>query len=183
MSFIQFVIVLVASLASLFLIVFGTVSDERWILVTGLSILSALLAAANIKYQPVISKAKKSLEATGASWWNRFLKWIARTYFSFYCHFLQREPDDPITRQADRINRRWPTITTGAALIIFNRVALLHGWLWILIIAVNLFALWFIPHINQYALSHPDNVPYRLPLRRRLLRWSQKTMGIELVRS
>ena len=103
---------------------------------------------------------------------NAFLDWLARAYFSFYCHFLERPPDEPFTRQADRINRRWPTLTTGTALFIFNRLAMLHGWWWFLIIAVNLFALWFIPHISKYAIEHPENQPYRKPLTQRAADWA-----------
>lgn len=103
---------------------------------------------------------------------NALLDWIARAYFWVYVKLLQRPPDQPFTRQADRINRRWPILTYGTALVIFNRIALLHGLWWILTIAVNVFAIWWFDHISKYAIKHPDNVPYQKPLTERVAGWA-----------
>ena len=107
--------------------------------------------------------------------WGKFLNWIARAYFSFYCHLLQRPPEQPITRQADRMERRWPTFTWGFALLVFGLTAQLRGWALCLTAAVYLFALWFIPHITSYQRAHPENQPYYKT--NKLLAWAIKRMG------
>lgn len=108
--------------------------------------------------------------------WNKFLDWIARTYFSFYCHLIQRPPGEPITRQADRINRRWPILTIGTLIVVVSLTAQLRGWFLGITMAVDLFALWFVIHIDQYERAHPDNVPYKLwhENNDRLLAWAKK---------
>ena len=51
----QLIIIGVASLASLFLVVFGAVTGESGVLATGTGILGALLGAIGVKYQPTIN--------------------------------------------------------------------------------------------------------------------------------
>ncbi len=54
LSLTTLIIIGVASLASLFLIIFGAVTGQSGVLATGTGILGALLGAAGIKYQPQI---------------------------------------------------------------------------------------------------------------------------------
>lgn len=92
---------------------------------------------------------------------NKFFDWIARAYYWVYCRFLQRPPDEPFTRQADRFERRWPYLAYGIALIIFFITArYLDSWWLVLTAVVYLFFLWFMPHINSYQRAHLDNEPY-----------------------
>ena len=95
--------------------------------------------------------------------WNNFLNWIARTYYSFYVHFMQRPPDQPYTAQAARMEERWPAFVWGVALAILLCTArFLHGW-WLAITAtVYLFAWWWFHHICNYERNHPGNNPYRI---------------------
>lgn len=64
-------------------------------------------------------------------------------------------------------------MTTGVALAVFYICAQLRGWWLFLAIPVNLFALWWFPHISQYAIKHPENVPYRI---NRMLAWSVRRL-------
>lgn len=52
---IQLIIIGVASTASLFLIVFGAVTNQAGVLSTGTGILGVLLGVAGVKYQPTIN--------------------------------------------------------------------------------------------------------------------------------
>ena len=88
--------------------------------------------------------------------------WIARTYFSFYCHFMQRPANDPDPAQCARFEERWPAIAWGVALAVFAWTAQLRGWWLILTVAVYLFAWWFLHHICNYERFHPGNDPYML---------------------
>ena len=105
---------------------------------------------------------------------NDLLDWVARTYFSFYCHFMQRPKDQPYTAQADRINRRWPAFTIGTALLILWLTAQFRGWALSITFMVYLFALWWFPHIMSYQRKHPENEPYKI---NKLLAWAVKRMG------
>ena len=88
------------------------------------------------------------------------LDWIAKTYLWFYHELLQRPKSEPITRQASRIEDRWPAMTWGIALPIFGLTAgLLRGWWIILTAVIYLFAWWFLPHIVDYRVVHRDDNP------------------------
>jgi hypothetical protein len=101
--------------------------------------------------------------------WNGFLNWIARTYYSFYVHLMQRPPGQSYTAQAARIEERWPTLVWGIALLVWALTAQLRGW-WVMItILVYLFSLWWCPHITEYERNHPGNVPYKL--------WNKKLLN------
>ncbi len=56
----QLIIIGVASLASLFLIVFGAVTNQAGVLSTGTGILGVLLGAAGVKYEPTINQKVKA---------------------------------------------------------------------------------------------------------------------------
>jgi hypothetical protein len=102
---------------------------------------------------------------------NPLLDWIALAYTWFYCKFLQRPREQPFTAQADRMERRWPYLVYGIALAIFLCVdRFLHGWWLAITVIVNLFALWFLPHINSYQRKHPENVPYSFT--NRAVKWA-----------
>ena len=58
----QLIIICVASAASLFLIIFGAVTNTSGVLATGTGILGALLGAAGVKYQPGIQNAFKKIK-------------------------------------------------------------------------------------------------------------------------
>jgi hypothetical protein len=104
------------------------------------------------------------------NWWDRFLDWVAEAYYWVYVKLLQRPPSEPITRQASRIEERWPAMAWGVALIIFVLTAQLRGWGVLLTAAVYLFAWWWCPHVVRYRVAHPENKPY-------LLRWQEKALN------
>lgn len=62
---VQLIIISVSSLATLFLIVFGAVTNQSGVLATGTGILGALLGAAGVKYEPVITTKVRALFHVG----------------------------------------------------------------------------------------------------------------------
>lgn len=106
------------------------------------------------------------------------VRWIAKAYLWVYHKLLQRPISEPFTRQADRIERRWPFMAWGIALSIFFTTArFIDGWWLLITAAVYLFALWFIPHITSYQRAHPENVPFKQWYENRndrLLAWAKK---------
>lgn len=89
-----------------------------------------------------------------------FLDWVARAYFWFYHHLLQRSADEPITRQSARIVQRWPALCWGIALVILGlSAAFLRGWWLLVTAAIYLFAWWWFGHILEYCVVHRDDNP------------------------
>jgi len=106
---------------------------------------------------------------------NAVLDWIARSYLWMYHELLQRP--EPFTRQADRINRRWPLLTVGTLIVTISLTAQLREWFLVITLVVDLFALWFVIHIDQYERAHVDNVPFKQWYENRrngLLAWAKK---------
>ena len=96
-----------------------------------------------------------------------FERLIAKGYYNFYVHFMQRPPDQPYTAQAARMEERWPSFVWGVALIIwFVTARYLHGWWLLLTGAVYLFSWWWCHHICNYERTHPGNNPF--------MPWNQK---------
>jgi hypothetical protein len=98
------------------------------------------------------------------------IKFIARIYLWFY-HILLQRPE-PFTRQADRMERKWPYLTYGIALALMFITARLDSWWLVITFVVYAFFLWFMPHINSYQREHPDNEPYSIM--ERIARWAKK---------
>ncbi len=110
--------------------------------------------------------------------WDKFLDWIAKAYFWIYCKFFQRPPGEPWTRQAARMEERWPAFTWGFALALFGLAAgLSRGWWIILTLAIYLFAWYFLPHIVRYRVAHPDNHPFKGNVLDRAATWAAKRIS------
>jgi hypothetical protein len=101
------------------------------------------------------------------------LNWIARTYLWVWHRFFQR--DEPFTRQASRMEERWPAFTWGFALALYGLSAgLWRGWWIVLTVAIFVFSWWFLPHIVRYRVEHKgDNPPYQ----NKLLAWATKRIN------
>jgi len=99
---------------------------------------------------------------------DRLLDLIARAYLWFYHKLLQRPRDEPFTRQFDRMERFFYPFAWGLVLVVLFWASHLH-WLWA--VCFNLAAAWFIHHIIEYRVAHPENVPY-------LKQWAERRLNV-----
>jgi hypothetical protein len=97
---------------------------------------------------------------------NWLLDGIAKGYLFFYHIFLQRPKDEPITRQADRFERKWPFLAWGFACLVFW---LIDDWWYV---PVSLFFIWWAHHITTYGRCHPGNEPYS-----KTLAWAERRLN------
>ena len=90
---------------------------------------------------------------------NAILDFIAKAYLWFYSDLLQRPKSEPFTRQASRIEDKYPALVWGITLAILWVCRYVHGWRLIIPILIYLFLWWFIPHIVDYRVVHRDDNP------------------------
>jgi hypothetical protein len=95
---------------------------------------------------------------------NLLLDLVARAYRFFY-HKVCQLPE-PFTRVFCRMEQFEPVLFWGLCLFFIWKADIGH-WYWT--VPVNLFFLWFIPHIVRYRVCHPENLPY-------LLKWAERRL-------
>jgi len=102
---------------------------------------------------------------------NKILDIIAKIYIFIWARVCQRK--EPFTPQFCRLEQSSPGVFWGAsvALILYMGILLVGASFWqtIIIGAIAVFLVWFFPHVLEYRINHPENVP-------NLVRWANKRL-------